>query len=89
MASLTSHTSRNDLQIGPELVHPKYVVLVPPLDMHIRTRGRLLLHMYEYARQFGLRLALENLDLVDEHVAELLLVLDQEVCEPLYVRGAW
>jgi hypothetical protein len=86
---LTSYTSRNHSQISPELVHPKYVVLVPPLNMHIRARGRLLLHMYEYARQFGLRLALENLDLVDEHVAELLLVLDQKVCEPLHVRRAW
>jgi hypothetical protein len=55
--------------------------------MHFRAWGRRLLHMNEYARQFGLRLASEHLDLVDEHIAELLLVLDEEVCEALYIRG--
>jgi hypothetical protein len=80
-------SSLGDSQASSERVHPQYVVLVPPLNMHVRAWGQWLLHMNEYARQFGLRLASEHLDLVDEHIAELLLVLDEEVCEALYVRG--
>jgi hypothetical protein len=76
-------------QISPECVHPQYVVLVPPLNMHVRAWSQWLLHMNEYAGQLGFRLASEHLDLVDKHVPELLLVLDQEVCETLYIRRTW
>jgi len=46
-------------------------------------------YMRDDTRRLAHRHALEDLDLLDVHVAQLRFVLNQHVCEALHVRSAW
>lgn len=53
---------------------------------HISALSQRLPNMHESARQLRLGLASKHLDLVNEHIPQLLLMLYQEIRKPLHIR---
>ena len=83
-------------QLREELMHTRHVTASVPSDDFAfafawvgHWGGVWLGYIRDDAGRLAHRHALEDLDLLDVHVAQLRFVLNKQICEPLHVRRAW